>query len=260
MFENILLALVQGLTEFLPVSSSGHLILIPEFFGWDDPGLDFSAFLHFGTLLAVVVYFWKDWMVMFGSLFAKEKTEKTSRAKNTLFMLVIATIPGALIGFFYKDILDVLFRNPSLVALLILIGSLVLWLADVHASQKEVYQEVTYRKAFFIGMTQIASLLPGVSRSGITIATGLFLGMSRHESARFSFLMATPIIFGASILSFGDVVQSQFSLSIIFTFLLTFLSAYAVIALMLRWIEQVKYQVFVWYGIFLAGMVFFFLE
>lgn len=260
--ENIFLALIQGLTEFLPISSSGHLFLIPRWFGWEDPGLSFSAVLHLGTLFAVLAYFWKDWVDMIKAYVSPNKTRSLQNKKNQFRMIVIATLPGAIIGFFWQDIFGILFREVWIVALFILIGSVFLWFAEQYTSRKSDYESITTKKAILIGLSQVIALFPGISRSGITIATGLFLGLSRYDALRFSFLMATPIILGASLLSFGNVWRDGFSFLLIGSLVVSFLSAYMVIAFMLRWIEKAKYSIFVWYGLGLAcfalvGEVFF---
>lgn len=252
--EYIVLALIQGLTEFLPISSSGHLFLLPQWFDWEDPGLGFSAILHLGTLFAVLLYFWKEWIEMAQSFFINK--EKSKKERYLLWMIMIATIPGALVGFFLEDVFEVLFREVWIVALFILIGSLVLWRADRYISKKESHKEIGLKEAIFIGMSQVLALFPGISRSGITIATGLFLGISRRDSAKFSFLLATPIILGASILSFGEVWKEGLSWNLLMALFVSFVSAYIVIAWMLRWIEKVKYSVFVWYGISLSLFAF----
>lgn len=190
-----ILGLVQGLGEFLPISSSAHLVLVPWLFNWEDPGLTFDIALHIGTLVAVVIYFWKDWL----QLFRKGMTNARSREGRLFWYLVLATIPGAVIGLFLEKKAETSFRNPVLIAIMLIVLGIVLYLVDRKSAKKIEAENISLKASFLIGLSQALSIIPGVSRSGITMTTGLFLGLTREGAARFSFLLSAPIIFGAAI-------------------------------------------------------------
>lgn len=257
-FEVIILALVQGITEFLPVSSSGHLVLAPRVFGFEDMGLGVSVVLHVGTLLAVLLYFWRDWLSIFQlALFSQtSNVQGQMYTKKTLVFLVISTIPAALAGFFMGDFLEQSMRNPLWVAGLIAAGAIILWIADKRLRIRKEIQSLTHLDVLCIGMAQVLALLPGISRSGITISVGMFLGLGRKEAARFSFLMATPIIIGAGALKIPEIVSIGFSGTSLIGVALSFLASFLTIRYMLRFIERVRYSVFVWYSFVLAFIIF----
>jgi len=260
-FITVTLSLIQGLTEFLPISSSGHLVLIPYLFGFEEMGLGFSVALHIGTLLAVLLYFRKDWVEIFRLAFYKKvgsvyDMHQYVYTKRTLHYLVIATLPAACIGFFLNDSLEIVAQYPIIVAGLILISGAVLWSADIHGKKLRKTQSIRMRDAIIIGLSQVLALIPGVSRSGMTITAGLFLGLTRREAARFSFLMATPVIVGAGILKIPDLIDVGLGKEVIIGIVLSFVSAYVAIKYMLALIERVHYKVFFWYSLMLVFVVF----
>jgi undecaprenyl-diphosphatase len=260
-FEMILLGFVQGFTEFLPISSSGHLMIVPQFFDFSDQSLPFIASLHLGTLLAVILYFWRDWMDIFLLAFGKKTKfggEKKGYKEKTLWILAVATLPGAFFGFLFLDFFETNIPSASIMALFIIIGSIVLWQADRKFRGDLAFENISFRKAFLVGCAQTLSLFPGISRSGITMATGLFLGLSRKDSARFSFLMAVPITIGASLFSLPEIFYQGLAIESVIAIIITFFIAYITISFFLGWIERVKYGIFVWYGFIFAGIVFFF--
>lgn len=257
----LILGFVQGFTEFLPISSSGHLMVIPQLFEFSSQSLSFVASLHLGTLLAVVLYFWRDWVDIFLLAFGKKTKfdgEEKGYREKTLWMFVIATLPGALFGFLFLEYFETHIPSASIMALFIILGSIVLWQADRKFRGDLAFENISFRKAFLVGCAQIFSLFPGISRSGITIATGLFLGLSRKDSARFSFLMAVPITIGASLFSLPEIFHQGLAIESIIAIITTFFIAYITISFFLGWIERVKYGIFVWYGFIFAGIVFFF--
>lgn len=267
LFQAIILGLVQGLGEFLPISSSAHLVLAPWLLEFPDPGLSFDVALHLGTLLAVVVYFWKDWKNMLISNFQYPISNKIPTSKfpialrrsqqpNLLLLLiVIATIPGALFGYFLEDYAETTFRHPLLVAFTLAFVGLILYLADHYSRHRKNINEITKKDALFIGISQALAIIPGVSRAGATITSGLFLGLDRASAARFSFLMSAPIIFGASFLKLPDFFSGTITQIEIIGILVAATSGYAAIALMLRFIERVSYKIFFWYRLALALVV-----
>ncbi len=254
-FGTIILSLVQGITEFLPISSSGHLVLAPAFFGFSDPGLSFSAGLHIGTLGAVIAYFRRDIYDLAHAIIAPRKKIDGILGRRYIGFLIIATVPAAIAGFFFEDVVAGVLRVPQVVAGLIVIVSMVLWYIDRRAPQKvkEVrkIKSLTYRDVIFFGFLQSIAIVPGISRSGATIIAGRWRGFSRHAATRFSFLMAIPIIFGATILELPDIMAHGLTQMLLIGAGVAFIAAYATIALFLQFIERVSFGVFVWYSIVL---------
>ncbi len=191
----IVLGLIQGLGEFLPISSSAHLILVPWLMKWADHGLTFDIALHVGTLIAVVVYFWRDWI----NLLHKGFTRPKEREGKLFWYLVLATIPGALIGFMLEDIVETFFRNPVLIACMLIVMGIILYFVDRKGKKQIDVQHISLKTSFLIGLSQALAIIPGVSRSGITMTMALALGMTREGAARFSFLLSAPIVLGAAL-------------------------------------------------------------
>lgn len=198
LLQIVVLALIQGLTEFLPISSSAHLILPSQLLDWPDQGLAFDLILNIGTLSAVLIYFRAEVRNMFqawvGSLCGKEKTQDSRLA----WWIIYSTIPAALIGFLGKSFVETYLRSGYVIAVTTVIFGLLLWWADVQAKQIKTEYQTGIKGAIFIGLAQALALIPGTSRSGITITAGLMLGLTRNAAARFSFLMSIPIIAMAS--------------------------------------------------------------
>lgn len=258
--EAIFLGLVQGLGEFLPISSSAHLVVAPWFFDFKDPGLAFDVALHLGTLFAVLIYFWKDWyMMMRGSksFFNGSRTETARGQMNLLTSLVIATIPGALAGFFLKDFAETSLRHPLLVAFNMFFLGLLLWRVDRHTPQLDngKVDTVTLVQALVIGMSQALALFPGVSRSGITITTALLLGFGRKGAARFSFLLSTPIIFGACLLNIKHITELFASQEALVGIGVAALSGLISIHFLMRLVQGFSYRVFTYYRFLFAAVV-----
>jgi undecaprenyl-diphosphatase len=202
LFQAAVYGLVQGLGEFLPISSSAHLVLVPWLFGWNDPGLTFDVALHVGTLVAVVAYFWKDWWrLIIGGL-----TDVRGPDGRLFWYLVLATIPGALVGFLLEKKAETIFREPLLIAFMLIVMALFLYGSDRWGSKKKEMKKVTFATSLGIGLSQVLAIIPGVSRSGVTMTAGLFLGLTREGAARFSFLLSTPIILGAAIVKVPHLV------------------------------------------------------
>jgi undecaprenyl-diphosphatase len=205
LLQAVVIGIVQGLTEFLPISSSAHLIALPRMLGWNDPFLnsaEFDVMLHLGTLVALLVYFWRDlWRLLLAWLASlRERRLGDDPDRRLAWLLVVTLLPAALIGALFEDLFDTLFRERlALVAVLLVIGAAILWLAERRATESRDLEELRLIDAVAIGAAQALALFPGISRSGITIAAGLFLGLDRASAARFSFLMGTPIIAGAGL-------------------------------------------------------------
>jgi undecaprenyl-diphosphatase len=197
LFHIIVLALIQGLTEFLPVSSSAHLILGGRLMGWEDQGLVFDVATHLGTLVAVLIYFRRDLTGMALSCIQPVSTPQQAQARTMVGFLVLASIPALVVGFLARDLVELYLRDLRILAVTTLVFGGVLWLADALGSRARTLQQMHWRSALWIGLAQTLALVPGVSRSGITLTAGRFLGFNTDAAARFSFLLSIPIIAAA---------------------------------------------------------------
>ncbi|MDD3190355.1 MAG: undecaprenyl-diphosphatase UppP [Candidatus Pacebacteria bacterium] len=265
--QAIVLGIIQGLGEFLPISSSGHLVVLPKLFGWGDQGLAFDVALHFGTLMAILIYFYKDWRKIIsksyflrqtGRIFINRDREffKIKKIKkDPLVIIGLATIPGVLAGLFLDDYAESIFRNPLLVGFALLFGAVLLFFADKTGKKKIGEKDIILKTGVIIGLFQALAIIPGMSRSGITITAALFLGLNRTAAARFSFLLATPIILGATIKEF-PVFMESLDTSLVVGVLSAFASGYLAIKYMLKYLERQSYQIFVIYRILLALAIF----
>ncbi len=201
--QAIVMGVVQGLAEFLPISSTGHLILVPEMLGWHDPFIDslaFSVMLHVGTLVALIVYFWRDWLRLIpaGLAAIRDRSFRGDRDRRLAWLILVTVIPGGVIGALFNDYFETNVRAAGTVALTLVVGAAILWLAERWGRRDRAMGALGFRGAFGIGAAQALALFPGISRSGISIAAGLFAGLDRESAARFSFLMSAPIIAGAA--------------------------------------------------------------
>jgi len=211
--QAIIIGIVQGLTEFLPVSSSAHLILLPRVLGWDDALINSSEFvvmLHMGTLAALLVYFWRDVLDLLAAFWAllRERSFGDDPNRKLSLVLLLTIIPAALFGLVFEDWIDEYFYDAVMVIPFILVvGAALLWLAERFGTRDRDLEQTTFGDAAFIGITQALALFPGISRSGITIAAGLFRGLKRDSAARFAFLMGIPIIGGAGLWKTRTIVS-----------------------------------------------------
>jgi undecaprenyl-diphosphatase len=259
------LGLVQGLTEFLPVSSSGHLIVVPALLGWDDPFIDslaFSVMLHVATLLALLLYFQADWrrLIPAGLAAIRDRSLGDDPDRRLAWLLAVATIPAVFAGLLLNDAIETVFREPRLVAVTLVVGAVNLWLADRLGSHAKGMDGVTFPIAFGVGVAQAAALVPGISRSGISISAGLLAGLDRPSAARFAFLMATPITAGAGVWELRKVLTGEAGVDLplvpLFAGMITaLLAGIAAIAVMLRFLRSHGTGVFVAYRIALAALV-----
>jgi undecaprenyl-diphosphatase len=199
LYQVIVLAVIQGITEFLPVSSHAHLILAPMLFGWKDPGLAFDIALHAGTLAAVLLFFFRDWLQVIaqGLGVSYGSDPELKRNRMLLWYLAMGSIPAAIIGFIFKEQAEE-WKNPFVIGGMMIGIGLLMWLAERVGSERKNIAAVTFPDSLMIGAAQALAVVPGVSRSGVTIAAALFRGIDRPSAARFSFLLATPIIAGAA--------------------------------------------------------------
>lgn len=197
----LVLGVVQGLTEFIPVSSSGHLILVPELFGWSDPGLAFDVALHLGTLLAVLVYFRSEWWAAIRGFFSsfKVKPARWDSDQRLAWLIIAATIPAAAAGLALESLIEDHLRSAGVVAAFLLAGAAAMSLAEIFSRRTRDFDALKPRDAGSMGLSQVLALAPGMSRSGVTMSAGMFTGLRREAAARFSFMMAGPVIGGAGI-------------------------------------------------------------
>jgi undecaprenyl-diphosphatase len=208
-FQSIFLGIVQGLTEFLPISSSGHLVLFQSLFGLKEPPIFFDVMLHLGTLLAVVVYFWTDiWGIIKGIVSILKRKEENREPARFFLWILLATIPTGLLGFLFKDWFESFFSKPKMVGIMLIVTGLVLWLTRWAQKDGKPLGRMGWLDSILIGIAQGLAIIPGISRSGATISTGLFCGLNRELSARFSFLLSIPAILGATLLEM-DKMNSE---------------------------------------------------
>ncbi len=257
------LGAVQGLTEFLPVSSSAHLVIVPWLFGWPFPEEKqaFDVALHFGTLFAVLIYFFFDWLQICASYIGdlRQKRWLGGTTGGLLPKVILGTIPGAVAGkllekpledFFYHDL-----SHIWMVAVSLSVFGLLLLISERVGSQSRDVKHITYRDALIIGSAQALAILPGVSRSGVTILAALLLGLARPAAARFSFLMATPIIAGAALLKIKEIKPADFDLSLLTGVLMSAIVGILAIRFLLKYVQTRRYAIFVYYRWFIAVVV-----
>ena len=255
----LILGIIQGLSEFLPISSSGHLIIVPYLFGWDYQGLDFDVALHFGTFLAIIIYFWRDWILIISrAIKIDEKTKDDvviDLPDNLFWVILVSSIPAATIGYFFDSTIEKSFRSPLLVATLLIIFALILLSADKFSKNLTKIKAIGYRKGMIIGAAQAISLIPGVSRSGITTSAGLFLNLSRKDATRFSFLLATPAIFGAFLFTLKDYSVSTLSPEFFLAVVTSATTGFLAIKYLLAYLGKHSFLPFVIYRLVIAAIV-----
>lgn len=253
-----LLALVQGLTEFLPVSSQAHLVLYSLITGETYQGLDFDIILHFGSLVAVVTYFRRELLSMARDwLISLTGTERSADARLA-WLIIVATVPAGVLGLMFKDLAEVALRSPLIMALSLIVFGLALGWADWRHRGERDEHSLGLRDAIVIGLAQALALIPGTSRSGITITAGLFLGMSREAATRFSFLLSVPIITAAALLGLLDVTRDGIQsgpLPLLIGFVVAVVSTYACIHYFLAFIKRIGMQPFVAYRVILGLII-----
>jgi undecaprenyl-diphosphatase len=242
--EAIFIGVLQGLTEFLPVSSSGHLVLLPALFGWQEPGLTAIAVAHLGTLLAVVVYFWADlWGIATAVLLGIRDRDPLGATQSRLgWYIVLGSIPVVIVALLFKDFFEALFTNPTSAAAFLLVTAGLLLFGEYQRTGLNTLEKLSWQDSLIIGFFQAAALVPGISRSGSTIAGGLLRGLNRETAARFSFVLGVPAILGAGLLELanlftsGDLASQAMTLTI--TFVTAFLTGYACIHFLLNWVKS----------------------
>ncbi len=266
LYQAIVLALVQAFTEFLPVSSTAHLTLFPWLLGWQDPGLAFDVALHAGTLVAVLLYFFKDWLTLalcgVGVKYPANATaEEVGQHKKLFWYMVIGTIPGGILGALFEHKIEDHFRTPYVIAISLIAVALVMWWADSKSPLKRPIEQSNIGDAVTIGTAQALALCPGVSRSGITITAGLFRGFTREAATRFSFLLSTPLIAGAVVSHLPKLIKLHQAggldlplSTLLISILVSGVAGYFVIAFFLRYLQTHTLKLFVFYRL-LFGII-----
>jgi undecaprenyl-diphosphatase len=252
-FHALVLGIVQGLAEFLPISSSAHLNLIPYVFGWDDPGLAFDVALHVGTLVAVLWYFRAEWIALSKAAFDILRTRAiTGNEQWRVVYIIIATIPGAIGGLLLEKYAESVFRAPALTATTLIVMGIILWAADRFAKQERPLTGVRWTDALLIGCAQVFALIPGVSRSGSTMTAGRALGFDRTSAATFSFLMSMPITAAAAVLKVPQALREGVTLPIVVGILASAISGWLAITVLLRYVSTKSFGIFAVYRVLLG--------
>ncbi len=251
--EAIILGVVQGLTELLPVSSSAHLYLLSEFFFKWTISDSFDIALHFGTLLAICIFFFKDWINLIKGGFNKVFKKEDSTEGRIFWYIVAATIPAGIIGLIFEHYLEGYLKQPLIVATALIVMGILLYVVDKKSKSEVSYENMTFKQAFLIGISQVLAFIPGVSRSGATITVGRALKVDRESVAKYTFLLSTPIVFAATILKIFDF---QFSVAFFAGVLTSFLVGLVVIKFLMEFIKKRSFKVFAIYRVLLGIVVY----
>lgn len=255
-FQALVLGLLQGLAEFLPISSSAHLTLAPWAFGWQDPGLAFNVALHVGTLVALLWYFRAEWLRLFSSALVVCRTRSLpGPEERRLAYLVVGTIPGGIGGLLLEHKADEAFRAPALIASALIVMGILLWVIDRTTPARRTLDGIGWRDAVVIGVAQVLALIPGVSRSGSTITAGRALQLDRESAAVFSFLLSMPIIAAAAILKVPHLVREGVTMPLLVGVVSAAASSLFAIAVVLRYVKRHSYGVFALYRVVLGAAV-----
>ncbi len=260
LLQSIILGAIQGITEFFPVSSTAHLVLLPWFFSWTDQGLHFNVALHMGSLIAIIYYFWRDWILIikeFLQSVLKGSFEGRPNGKTGLY-LVIATVPGALAGLLFEEYAAGLLRHPLSIAFSLSFFGVILYFSDRVSKKNKTVGEMNIVDCIIIGLSQALAIIPGVSRAGITITGAMFRNLNREEAAKFSFLLGAPLIAGAGVfearhLEYSAVMSVPFIAGVFASAVFAFLA----IKYLLRFVRKSSYTVFVIYRLGLAVLIVF---
>lgn len=260
--NSIFFGLLQGLTEFLPVSSTGHLVLLHEFLGEGANDMAFDAVLQLATVLAVIIYFWRDIVILLNAVTRRLSRLPVNEKDITLaYALLIGTLPAVFVGLLLEPYMETIFRSPLVVAGVLVSGSILFAVAEWHYTNRKREDKITVRKGLLIGLFQCLALIPGMSRSGASIAGGMLLGLTRTEAARFSFLLAVPVILGSGLKKLLDLMADGGTVDwsgIMLAAVVAFLSGLFAIHFMLSFVRRHSLWPFIWYRVVLAGLVFFF--
>lgn len=257
--QSVVLGILQGVGEFLPISSSGHLILVPFLLGWDESSMAFDIALHFGTLLAVLVIYFGEWWKLFVGAIKNFSGKKKTKEGKMFWYLVVATIPAAIVGFVLDDIIESYFRGQIwLIALFLALMGVFIYAGDrwasKHYKKKEVsFENITMKQAFLVGCSQAFAVFPGFSRSGTTILAGRLMGLSKEAITKFTFLLSVPIIAGATILKVGELeITTEVIIGIVTSFIVGVIS----IKFLLGYIKKHDFSIFAFYRVVMAIIIY----
>lgn len=245
--QSLILGIIQGLTELLPISSSAHLNILPWLFGWtNNPEFNvafegFDVALHFGTLLAIGIFFFKDWLQLIKGGFNQAIKKESSQEGKMFWYIVVATLPGGVIGLVLDKFAGDMLKQPIIIAIALIVMGIILYIVDKKAKSEVKYEQMTFKQTFFIGLSQCLAFIPGVSRSGITMTTGRCMGISRESVAKYSFMLSAPIVLAATILKLKDFV---FSISFFIGILASFIVGIFVIKFLLEYLKKGSFKVF----------------
>lgn len=249
--QALILGIVQGLTELLPISSSAHLNLIPWIFHWEMPD-SFDVALHFGTLLAIAIFFFKDWIGLIKGGWNRVVHKEKTTEGNMFWYIVLATIPGGIIGFLLDHFLENTLKAPWIIAIALIVMGIILYIADKKAPSKTEYKDMNLKQTFLIGLSQALAFIPGVSRSGVTMTTARIMGIKREAAAKYSFMLSAPIVLGATLFKLKDfVLDLPFVVGVLSSFIVGIL----VIKFLLQYLQKGSFKIFAFYRILLGIVV-----
>jgi undecaprenyl-diphosphatase len=255
-YQAVVLAVVQAFTEFLPISSTAHLVLIPWLFGWKDGGLTFDVALHAGTLVAVIIYFFRDWVQIIGQAFGLNigSDPDLKQNRNLLWLLAVGSIPIGIVGYLFDKQADTTWRQPYVIGTMLIVVGIVIWFAEKRRIGSKSMSTIQMSDSIAVGLAQAVSVIPGTSRSGATISAGLFRNMNRETAARFSFLLSTPAIAAAVLKKGWDIhkeggVPAEMKLPIVVGIVVSGVLGAIVIAFFLRYLRRSSLMPFVYYRI-----------
>lgn len=252
LLEAIIYGILQGLGEFLPISSTAHITLAPWFFGWKDPGLAFDIALHLGTLAAVIIFFWKDWI----NLIRAGLTDVKSPEGKLFWYIVLACVPGGVLGLIFEEHVETTFRNPLLIGIMLAVMGIVIYVADRFSRSEVELMDIGPKRSFLIGVSQALAMIPGVSRSGITMAAGRAMKIKREDAARFTFLLSTPFIFLSGVYKAKDLISVPVDA---FQFMVAILTSAVVglfsIKFLLEYLRRKGFGIFAVYRLVLGAIV-----
>ncbi len=257
-YQALILGVVQGLTELLPISSSAHLTIIPWLLGWQNNAAfvtDFAGFdvaLHFGTLLAIALYFFKDWLQLLKGGFDQVIKKKKTTEGRMFWYIVLATIPGGIIGFILDKFLEDTLTKPIIIGIALIVMGIILYFADKKCKSIIEYKDMTLKQTFLIGLSQALAFIPGVSRSGITMTTARIMGVKRESAARYSFMLSAPIVLAATIFKAKDFV---FSVPFFIGIIASFIVGIVVIKFLLNYLQKGSFKGFAIYRVIFGAII-----
>ena len=260
-YQAIILGIVQGLTELLPISSSAHLTLIPQIFNWSQVPDSFDVALHFGTLLAIGLFFFKDWLGLIKGGFNKVFKKEDSVDGRMFWYIVAATIPGGAIGFILDKYASDILTKPLIIAIALIVMGIVLYIVDKKSNTKTEYEEMTFKQTFLIGLSQALAFVPGVSRSGVTMTTARAMGISRESAAKYSFMLSAPIVLAATVFKLGDFIEylsiasTTGIIAFILGILVSFIVGIIVIKFLLEYLRKGSFKIFAIYRVIIGILV-----